>query len=418
MDRTAVQDGITRRDALRAAGVGAAGAGVAALAGTLGTGLASADPGVRTAATPDSATTWDPECDALMKSVLERGDVERTNRALAQWETNSQPLPAGLPSDVRDFIEEARKLPEWLHPRLMKGADKFYTTRSFYLSTIIGLCGGIMMSVIPRESRAVYWSAGGADMKDRIAKTYRLVYDQIAVGAYGPSGRAATTAVKVRLTHGAVRHLLPQSPHWKKVADQPKPISQADMMVTWHTLATMGMRIMRNWGVRLPQDEVDGLLHSWQVNGHMLGIRDEYIPSSWDQAERQAQKDLDTIMGPTPEGVKIANMLVDLGRDLDARIVSRPAIEAFTRYSLGDKLTDWMQLPPQPLYQGLLTVAWPTYVAIREGGLTQAALPPELYHQMDQIANTFELVYLGGFRPINIAIPTGNNPNYSKPKYR
>ncbi|MCS3781373.1 oxygenase MpaB family protein [Tsukamurella ocularis] len=275
-----------------------------------------------------------------------------------------------------------------------------------------------MMSVIPRESRAVYWSAGGADMKDRIAKTYRLVYDQIAVGAYGPSGRAATTAVKVRLTHGAVRHLLPQSPHWTKGADQPKPISQADMMVTWHTLATMGMRIMRNWGVHLPQDEIDGLLHSWQVNGHMLGIRDEYIPSSWDQAERQAQKDLDSIMGPTPEGVKIANMLVDLGRDLDARIVSRPAIEAFTRYSLGDKLTDWMQLPPQPLYQGLLTVAWPTYVAIREGGLTQAALPPELYHQMDQIANTFELVYLGGFRPITIAIPTGNNPNYGKPKYK
>ncbi|WP_231855463.1 oxygenase MpaB family protein [Tsukamurella pseudospumae] len=414
----AVAGSISRRHALRAAGVGTAGAGIAALTGRLGTGLASAEPGVRSTATPDSRTTWDPECDALMKSVLERGDVDRTNRALAQWTTNSQPVPDGMPSDVRDFIEEARKLPEWLDARLMKGADTFYTTRSFYLSTIIGLCGGIMMSVIPRESRAVYWSAGGADMKDRIAKTYRLVYDQIAVGAYGPNGRAATTAVKVRLTHGAVRHLLPQSPHWKKVADQPKPISQADMMVTWHTLATMGMRIMRNWGVHLPQDEVDGLLHSWQVNGHMLGIRDDYIPSSWDQAERQAQKDLDTIMGPTPEGVKIANMLVDLGRDLDGRIVSRPAIEAFTRYSLGDKLTDWMQLPPQPLYQGLLTATWPTYVAIREGGLTQAALPPELYHQMDQLANTFELVYLGGFRPINIAIPTGNNPNYGKPQYK
>ena len=76
----------------------------------------------------------------------------------------------------------------------MKGADTFYTTRSFYLSVIIGFTGGVMMSVIPRESRAVYWSAGGANMKDRIAKTYRLVYDQIAVGAYGPSGRAATTA--------------------------------------------------------------------------------------------------------------------------------------------------------------------------------------------------------------------------------
>ncbi len=405
-------DCITRRHALRAAGIGAAGAGIAALAGTLGTGLVSAAPGVRASDTPDAKTRWDPECDALMKSVLERGDAAKVNRALVQWEKNSQPVPAGLPSDVRDFIEEARRLPEWLDPRLMKGADAFYTTRSLYLSVIIGFSGGVMMSVIPRESRAVYWSAGGANMKDRIAKTYRLVYDQIAVGAYGPSGRAATTAVKVRLTHGAVRHLLPQSPHWRRVADQPKPISQADMMVTWHSLATMGMRIMRNWGVHLPQDEVDGLLHSWQVNGYMLGIDEAYIPSSWDQAEQQARADLDSIMGPTPEGVKIASMLMDLGRSVDATVLSRPALEAFTRYSLGDKLTDWMELPPQPILQGMLTAGWPTYIAIREGVLTRTAMPPEIYHQFDQLANTLELVYLGEFRPINIEIPTGNNPNY------
>ncbi|WP_133298550.1 oxygenase MpaB family protein, partial [Tsukamurella pulmonis] len=258
------QGGITRRTALRAAGVGVAGAGVAALAGTLGTGLVSAAPGVRADGTPDPQRTWDPECDRLMKSVLERGDAARVNRALAQWETNGQAVPADMPADVRDFIEEARRLPDWIDWRLMKGADKFYTSRSLYLSVIIGFSGGVMMSVIPRESQAVYWSAGGADMKDRIAKTYRLVYDQIAVGAYAPGGRAATTAVKVRLTHSAVRHLLPQSPHWRRVNKQPMPISQADMMVTWHSLATMGMRIMRTWGVHLPQDEVDGLLHSWQ----------------------------------------------------------------------------------------------------------------------------------------------------------
>ncbi|SDR26198.1 hypothetical protein SAMN04489765_4332 [Tsukamurella pulmonis] len=412
------QGGITRRTALRAAGVGAAGAGVAALAGTLGTGLASAAPGIRADGTPDPQRTWDPECDRLMKSVLERGDAAKVNRALAQWETNSQAVPAGMPADVRDFIEEARRLPDWIDWRLMKGADKFYTSRSLYLSVIIGFSGGVMMSVIPRESQAVYWSAGGADMKDRIAKTYRLVYDQIAVGAYAPSGRAATTAVKVRLTHSAVRHLLPQSPHWRRVNKQPMPISQADMMVTWHSLATMGMRIMRTWGVHLPQDEVDGLLHSWQVNGHMLGIDDAYIPSSWDQAEKQAQVDLDSIMGPTPEGVKIASMLMDLGRSVDGTILSRPALEAFTRYSLGDKLTDWMQLPRQPILQGLLEAGWPTYVAIREGVLTQTAMPPEIYHQFDQLANTLELVYLGEFRPINIEIPTGNNPNYGKPLYK
>ncbi|GAB3131201.1 oxygenase MpaB family protein [Tsukamurella serpentis] len=401
---------ITRRNALRVAGLGAAGA--AAVAGGLGTGLVSAEPGSRTTGTPDPAKRWDPQCDALMKSVLERGDVPRVNRALATWQTNGQPVPTGLPSDVREFIEHAVALPDWMDPRLMGYADRFYTTRSLYMSVIIGFSGGVMMSVIPRESRAVYWSAGGANMKDRIAKTYRLVYDQIAVGGYGPHGRAAVTSVKTRLTHGAVRHLLPQSPHWRRVAPEPVPISQADMTVTWHSLATMGMRIMRNWGVRLPPDETDGLLHSWQVNAYMLGIDDAYIPSSWEQAERQAQVDLDSIMGPTPEGVKIASMLMDLGRSADGTLASRPALEAFTRYSLGDRLTDWMQLPRQPLWEPLIHAMWPTYVAIREGELTRAAVPAEVYRQLDQIAKTMELVYLGEFRPVNIEIPTGNNPNY------
>lgn len=406
-------DEYTRRDVLRAAGVGAAGVGAVALGGAaLGAGPAAGEPSIGRSTAPDPKTTWDDEADPLMADVVRRGDAPKVNKLLENWTFNEQPLPAGLPKDVHDFIEHARKLPSWLDQRLMKGADKFYTTRSLYLSLIIGFSGGVMMSVIPRESRAVYWSVGGSNMKDRIAKTYRLVYDQIAVGAYGPNGRAATTAVKVRLTHGAVRHLLPQSPHWTKVSDEKTPISQADMMVTWHTLATMGMRIMRNWGVHLPQDEVDGLLHSWQVNGHMLGIRDEYIPATWDEAEQQAQRDLDTIMGPTPEGVKIASMLMDLGRSADGTLVTRPALEAFTRYSLGDKLTDWMQLPPQPVFQALLVAGWPTYVAIREGVLTQTAMPPEIYHQFDQLANTLELVYLGEFRPINIAIPTTNNPNY------
>ncbi|GAA1000097.1 oxygenase MpaB family protein [Nocardiopsis tropica] len=406
---------LKRRDVIKAVGI----VGTAGAAAALGAGPALAAPDTAPPSSalgsgigPDPRQLWDAEGDPLMAAVLERGDAERVNRVLAEWTTNGQPIPAGLPADVREFIEHARKLPDWLDPDRMRGADSFYQKRSFYLSTIIGFSGGLMMSVIPRESRAVYWSKGGSNMKVRIAKTYKLVYDSIAVGAYGPNGRMIVTAVKTRMTHGAVRHLLPQSPHWRRVATETKPISQADMMVTWHSLATMGMRVMSNWGIRLPEDERSGLLHSWQLHGHMLGIGDAYIPATWDQAEALAQQNLDPIMGPTREGVKLANMLVDLGRDIDGRILSRPVLEAFTRYSLGDKLTDWMELPRQPFWEGLLAATWPLYVGIREGALERNALPPELYHQMDELAKSLELAYLGEFRPVNITIPTTNNPNY------
>lgn len=407
-----------RRDVLRAAGVAGTAGVLGAVSGVAGSPVtalpvraATASP-LGTGAGPDPAQRWDPECDALMRSVLERGEAEKINRVLANWTTNGQPLPAGLPADVRDFIEEARKLPDWLDAGLMADADEFYKARSWYLSLIIGFTGGLMLSVIPREARAVYWSKGGSDMKDRIAKTYKLVYDSIALGAYGPQGRMAVTAVKTRLVHGAVRHLLPQSPHWKESASQELPISQLDMMRTWHSLATMGMRVLRNWEVRLPENQRAGLLHSWQLHGYMLGIDPAYLPKSWAQAESQAHRDFDPIMGPTPEGKRLASMLVDLGRELDLTLVTRPVLEAFTRYSLGDKLTDWMGLPRQPVWETLLETSWPISIKIREGVLPASALAPDVLHLLDEIAKTTQLIYLGELRPVNITIPTTNNPNY------
>ena len=54
---------------------------------------------------------WDPEADALLASVIDRGDVPTVNALLRTWKTNAQLLPDGLPADVRDFVERARQLP-------------------------------------------------------------------------------------------------------------------------------------------------------------------------------------------------------------------------------------------------------------------------------------------------------------------
>jgi hypothetical protein len=66
----------------------------------------------------------------------------------------------------------------------------------------------------------------------------------------------AVTAVKTRLVHAAVRHLLPRSPHWPAVGGQkPIPISQADIMVTWHSPATFADRQLTAWRLRIPRAE-------------------------------------------------------------------------------------------------------------------------------------------------------------------
>src|SRR5690606_25160981 len=109
----------------------------------------------------DPRRVWDPAADPVVASLLDDGAVPRVNELLRQWTTNDQPLPAGLPAELRDFIEQARRLPDWAdHDKLAQAFD-FTKRRGLYLGVLYGMASGMMSTVIPREARAVYYSYGG-----------------------------------------------------------------------------------------------------------------------------------------------------------------------------------------------------------------------------------------------------------------
>lgn len=55
----------------------------------------------------------------------------------------------------------------------------------------------------------------------------------------------------------------------------------------------------------------------------MLGIRDEYIPATWTAANDQRPQILDPVLGPTPEGIELADVLLSLAAEVDGG-ASRP----------------------------------------------------------------------------------------------
>ncbi|ORM37884.1 twin-arginine translocation signal domain-containing protein, partial [Williamsia sp. 1135] len=258
-------DSFNRRNALKAGGVlGAAGAFALAAPATPWTwSPAGSVPGIGSGADPKYV--WDVEADPVVAGLLDRGEVPKVNEILKHWTKNSQPLPAGLPSELRDFMEHAKQLPAWADEQKLVSAVNFNQKRGTYLGVLYGFASGMMSTVIPKEARAVYYSKGGADMKDRITKTAKLGYDIGSLNAYQPDGEMVVTCVKTRLAHAAVRHLLPQSPHWVNSAPEDIPISQADIMVTWHSLPTTVMRNLTKWKVPIAADESEGFLHSWQL---------------------------------------------------------------------------------------------------------------------------------------------------------
>ncbi|MEV6263524.1 oxygenase MpaB family protein [Streptomyces sp. NPDC051784] len=407
-------DGLSRRRMLVAGGalgaVGALGAASPAGARSLWTWSPSGSV-AGTGAGLDPEWVWDDEVDTLMASVIDRGDVPRVNEALRTWTRNDQVLPAGLPRDVGDFMEKARQLPSWADPDKLETAAEFNKSRGFYLNLLNGVGGGMLSTAIPREARSVYYSKGGADMEDRVAKTSLLGFAIGDLNAFRPDGDVIVHAVKTRMVHAAVRHLLPRSPAWSRTSGgQTIPISQADIMVTWHSLATYAMQKLVEWKVPVGVADASAYLHVWQVTAHMLGVRDEYIPATWNAANAQSKQVLDPILTSTREGVELTDILLgQLAEQTSPGGIDRPLVNALARFLVGDRVADMDRIPEEPFWEKVIATAWPKLIAFREKLIPLPLVPP-LAWTIDEAARQYILFYLTKGKGTRIEIPDTNRP--------
>ncbi|WP_424921866.1 oxygenase MpaB family protein [Streptomyces sp. wa1] len=357
----------------------------------------------------DPEYVWDSATDPLMVSLLQNGQVPAVNTAMAGWVNNGDALPAGLPAELTAHLRTVNKLPPWADPVKLARAADFNRRKDTYLFVLYGLGSGIMSTVIPREARSVYWSVGGADMKDRAAKTFTFGYDLSQLDAFKPTGQFVVTANKTRLVHGAVRHLLPQSPHWRAVTDQSVPISAADILVTFHSLGTFVRRRLLDWKVPMSAADQEAFLHSWQVALHLLGVPDEYIPQTWAAAEAQSAQVLTPILAPTPEGLDLAEVLLGLTAEIDLG-VTRGFLNEFVRYVLSNEVGDWLKLPRDYAAAALVRTVWPAFILFREG---LSPVMPGTFYMFDQFVRGLAMLFLNkgsSTTTTPITIPTGNRP--------
>lgn len=379
-------------------------------------GLAGAVPGLASAATTATAKAgtdpwwaWDDEIDGIMARILDAGGVPAVNTAIKPWVNNNHALPSGLPGDLTTYMSKVNKLPSWADQSKLRLAADFNRRKDTYLFMLYGLGSGIMSTVIPREAKSVYWSAGGADMQDRAAKTFTFGYDLADLNAFEPSGQFVVTANKTRLVHAAVRHLLPQSPHWSAVADEPGriPISNGDILVTFHSLGTFVHKKLKDWKVPMTAAEEAAFLHSWQVAIHLLGVRQEFIPQTWAAAYAQSEQALTPILAPSFEGKELAEDLLGLTAQIDLG-VTRGFLNEFVRYVLSDEIGDWLGLRRDYAAKAVIQTGWPAYIAFREGLIP---IMPVGFYMFDQLIRAIAMLFLNKVTSPTttpITIPTGN----------
>jgi uncharacterized membrane protein len=251
-------------------------------------------------------------------------DQWTTNQSLVNWQSTDAALPADINLQLQNYLKAGQVLPNWMDRKKIEHAEKLFTDYGPLSCTML-FCASLPECYVIPDLSAVLHMAGQLEKHTeyRIRATAAMIFPvMMRGGLLEPTGGGVAQILKVRLIHATIRNLILRgAPHEAiaKLGDQryekganvvPKidPLPSDDMYQTmfsygWrvsedglpcsqdelaYTLLTFGyvfLRSMRVLEQALTQEDEEAYLHTWNVVGHVLGIRRELMPDSMDEAE-------------------------------------------------------------------------------------------------------------------------------------
>jgi hypothetical protein len=235
-------------------------------------------------------------------------------RLMSQWTTNASlsswaPEPGAANADVvailRAYVAEASRLPEWADLADLDRADDIFMDYG-PLSCVLLFCASLPQCYVLPHLSEVLHVAGQlqAHTEHRIRQTAAMVFPvMMKNGLAGGEGGGIAQILKVRLIHATIRHFIlrgtpqeavgridpapvPGGPTnlqeallangWD-VERQGLPCNQLELAYTLLTFSYVFLKGMRKLGVGLSKREEEAYLHTWNVAGHLLGIRGDLM---------------------------------------------------------------------------------------------------------------------------------------------
>ena len=147
----------------------------------------------------------------------------------------------------------------------------------------------------------------------RLWETTQMVVDVMTEGGLdGPDAKGMKTAGMVRQLHAAVRQLLLSHPSKKWDAKQlGTPINQEDMAGTLMTFSWLIIEGLRKIHIHLTPEEEQSYLNAWRAIGREMGVVDELIPATVDEAEQLTNIIMRRQVHKSEEGALMTGAVLD-----------------------------------------------------------------------------------------------------------
>ena len=155
----------------------------------------------------------------------------------------------------------------------------------------------------------------------RIFETAQFVFDVMDENWWTPEKRGVLTALKVRIMHSAMRHVILQAKSNSNETDivtgvweskWGKPICQEDLVATNQVFSLEFFKGLEMLGHGLTPEEQKAWFHTWKIIGKIMGVQDELISTDVEEAWTLQHAIYDHLFNDETEaGIPLAAALVE-----------------------------------------------------------------------------------------------------------
>lgn len=307
----------------------------------------------------------DPRADAVVAlfDTLPKGrGRELFERALRDGVDSLDDPPAAL----REFFASVESTPYWLNnERVERGARAITRTGLIGLFPLgdMSLMGGYLAS---RATKPLVGTGQIEHMASRrLVETATWWIDVTTPGNLARGESGYVSALRVRLVHAHVRAAMNRRADWDYAAWD-RPVNQVQTVGTLLLFSLVFVFGTQLLGVRYTATERADILHLWRYVGWLMGVDDELLPATEDDAWRLMWVLAHTEFIPDEDSRRLAAALlrshaeVGKGRGAIGSVLAKVSVgvhSAISRLALGRTNSDYLRLPDEPLAQGVVLVA-------------------------------------------------------------
>lgn len=359
-------------------------------------------------APPLAAMRADPPADEAVARMLDgaagphemAARVAAINREIQRWDSNGalagwEPGPDTDPrtgAALKDYLAACAALPAWADPVSIARAEALFMDMSMLSCTLL-FCASLPECYVLPDLSAVLHAAGQLEQHTdyRIRSTAAMIFPVMMRGGLtAPAAGGLAQALKVRLIHATIRHLILRGPvpgaapaahppllpalppaggglyhvlyaHGWDGARDGLPCNQEQLAYTLLTFHYVFLRGLRRLGLGLPRADEEAYLHAWNVLGHVLGI--EHGLMAWTMEEAEARfaafqaRGLGDAAQPDPRPALAAALMREMANQLPLRLL-KPFPVLLTRRLCGRRAAAALGLDTRvPLASRLLFAA-------------------------------------------------------------